>query len=128
MVSNNKSKVLYERLFRYAKKSLDLIGKLPKTPHNNHYGFQLIKSSSSPGANYIEAIEASSTKDFIHRLKICRKESKESIHWLRLIVYANKNISRVKEESGQLISEARELIKIFSSSVVTSERGLKKTK
>jgi len=120
------SEELYERLLDFAKKSLELVKKLPKTTYNIEYGSQLIRSSGSPGANYIEAVEGSSRKDFIHRLKICRKESKESIHWLRLIKYANGQIVGVAEEADELIREAGEFIKIFTSSILTSQKNLGK--
>jgi four helix bundle protein len=117
--------ILYERLLRFAKRCLDLVKKLPKTPYNMEYGRQLIRSSSSPASNYIEAMEASSKRDFIHKLKICRKESKESIQWLRLIAYANKDIVAVIRETKALILEGREFIKIFTSSILTAEKNRK---
>lgn len=122
------AELLYERLLSFGKRCQKLVDKLPKTVYNIQYGSQLIRSSASPGANYIEAIEASSPKDFAHRLKICRKECRESTHWLLLIQYANKDISEIQEELEVLIKEARELIKIFSSSILTSERNQKMKK
>lgn len=117
--------ILYERLLRFAKRCLDLVRMLPKTPYNDEYGRQLIRSSSSPASNYIEAIEASSRKDFIHKLKLCRKESKESVQWLRLIQHANNSIPVALREAEGLISEGREFIRIFTSSVLTSEKNKK---
>lgn len=76
---------------------------------------QLIRSSGSIGANYLEASESLSKKDFYMRIKISRKEAKESRYWLKL-VYANENESLVKE-SRELIQEATELMKIFGSIV-----------
>ncbi len=116
--------LLYERLLSFAKDSQQLVRKLPKNIYNIEYSSQLIRSSASPGANYIEAIEASSRKDFIHRLKICRKESRESIHWLTLIQHAN-NTGEIINDSNKLIQEAREFVKIFTSSIMTSEKSLK---
>ncbi len=120
------SEELYQRLLNFAIDCLELVRKLPKNTYNLEYGGQLIRSSSSPGANYIEAIEGFSRKEFIHRLKICRKESKESIHWIRLIKHANKNLIEIDLESDRLIKEARELIRIFSSSISTSQKNNKK--
>lgn len=73
----------------------------------------MIKASGSVGANYIEANEALSKKDFKMRIKICRKEAKESAYWLRLITETNslKNANDAKS----LTQEANELKKIFSS-------------
>ena len=97
---------------------------LPKSIHNTEYGIQLIRSAASPGENYIEAIEAFSKKEFIFRLKICKKESKESIYWLRLIQGSNVGLE-MQKENELLIVEAQEFIKIFSSSVATSEKNQK---
>ncbi len=71
---------------------------------------QLIRSSGSVAANYIEANEALSKKDFYHRIKICRKEAKESILWLRLL-----------ESPATLINEATELMKIFGAIIERSK-------
>lgn len=70
-------------------------------------GKQLIRSAGSVGANYIEANEALSKKDFLFRLKISRKEAKESIYWLRLITETNSQ--DYKKKGNQLIDEAIEL-------------------
>lgn len=115
--------ILYKRLLTFAQKCQQLVSKLPKTTYNIEYGSQLIRSSGSPGANYIEAIEAGSRKEFTHRLRICRKESKESIHWLILIQSSNKEIAWIQIESEELIKEAQEFIRIFTSSILTSERN-----
>ncbi|HSW48368.1 MAG TPA: four helix bundle protein [Candidatus Saccharimonadales bacterium] len=117
------SEELYDRLLSFAKRCQRLVKSLPKTTYNYEYSSQLIRSSASPGANYIEAIEASSRKDFAHRLKICRKESKESIHWLMLISSANEELQEVQSETKILITEAQEFIRIFTSSILTSERN-----
>lgn len=115
--------LLYERLLEFAKRCQKLVSKLPKTVYNIEYGSQLIRSSASPGANYIEAIEAISPKDFIHRLKICLKEIKESIHWLFLIEDANADSPEIKKTAKGLVEEARELVKIFSSSLATVKKN-----
>lgn len=114
---------LYERLFKFAVDCLKLVKKLPQSKYNQEYGSQLVRSSGSPGSNYIEAIEGASRKDFTHRLKICRKETKESIHWLRLIKIANDDVLEMHTEADRLISESLQLIKIFTSSILTSERN-----
>lgn len=74
---------------------------------------QLIRSSGSIGANYIEANESLSKKDFKHRIKISRKEAKESVYWLVIIIENNQNC--FKEEGDRLKNEAEELNKILSS-------------
>jgi len=75
---------------------------------------QIIRSSGSVGANYIEANEALSKKDFAMRIKICRKEAKESRYWLRLTEVRTENAEKRKQS---LIDEATELMKIFGSIV-----------
>lgn len=78
---------------------------------------QLIKSSGSIGANYCEATEAESKKDFQHKIGICKKETKETKHWLRLLACANPNL---KDRFRSLWKEAQELLLIFSKSLSTS--------
>jgi len=73
------------RTFEFAKNVRKFVKKLPKTLSNFEDAKQLIKSSGSIGANYIEAIEGLSDKDYLYRIKVCRKEAKESCFWLRLI-------------------------------------------
>src|SRR3989344_2190587 len=82
--SNSKLYDLEERTYQFAKRCRNYINKLPKTIANLEYGKQLARSSGSQAANYIEANESLSKKDFSHRIKISRKEAKESRLWLRL--------------------------------------------
>ena len=109
---------LEERTLVFAKRVREFVKKLPKTIGNIEYGKQLIRASGSVGANYIEANEALSKKDFIHRIKILRKEAKESKYWLQLVDLFNKEI--LEEERKNLLQEAIELIKIFSSIIQKS--------
>jgi four helix bundle protein len=87
--------------------------KLPKTLANIEDGKQLIKSSGSVGANYIEANESLSKKDFLLRIKICRKEAKESRYWLKLIDTKPNQI--LESERQDLEREVGELTSIFGS-------------
>lgn len=119
------TEILQNRLLKFAQKCQILTNKLPKNSHNIIYSNQLNRSSSSPGANYIEAIEASSAKEFILRLKICRKETKESNYWLVLIQTSNENLTWLKKETEELIKEGDELTKIFAASIITAERNQK---
>lgn len=104
---------LEDRTFDFAKRCRDFVKKLPRTISNIEYGTQLIRSSGSQAANYIEANESLSKKDFFHRIKICRKEAKESRLWLRLCDIGNDK--KLEKEQQALIQEAIELTKIFSS-------------
>ena len=81
MNENSKQYDLEDRTLKFAKNVRSLEKKLRKTVGNIEDGKQLVRSSGSVGANYIEANEALSKKDFIMRVKICRKESKESRYW-----------------------------------------------
>ncbi len=111
--TNTKRFDLEERTLAFAKKCRDYTKKLPQTLSNFEYSKQLIRASSSVAANYIEANEALGKKDFIMRIKICRKEAKEARLWLEL--------TEPKEDSLQiqkdLIQEATELMNIFGSIV-----------
>ncbi|MDP3312688.1 four helix bundle protein [Lutibacter sp.] len=111
--SINKTYDLEERTFQFAKEIRLFIKNLDKTIANFEDAKQVIRSSGSIGANYIEANESLSKKDFIYRIKISRKEAKESIYWLRLINETNKIPSNNKPE--ELIQESTELKKIFSA-------------
>ena len=118
-IQNPKQFDLEERTFLFAKNTAFYIKKLPKNISNLEYGKQVIGSSSSVGANYIEANEALSKKDFIMRIKICRKEAKESAYWLRLLVETNDE--KNQSEGMSLFKEAIELKKIFSSILIKTE-------
>ncbi len=115
-LSSSEAKPVYdleERTFQFAKAVRLFVKTLPKTIANIEDGKQLVKASGSVGANYREANEALSKKDFVMRIKISRKEAKESAYWLRLIDETN-NLNNSKEAKG-LMQEANELKKIFSS-------------
>lgn len=105
---------LEERTFQFAKSSRVWIKDLPRTTANTEDGKQLIRSSGSVGANYIETNESLSKKDFNFRIKICLKEAKESIYWIRLILETNDRLSE-NEIGIKLLQEATELKKIFSA-------------
>jgi len=102
---------LEERTLKFAKKIIEYTEKLPKTLANSEISKQLIRSGGSVGANYIEANEALGKKDFLMKIKISKKEAKESRYWLSL--------SRAVEGDGKerevLIQESTELMKIFGS-------------
>ncbi len=110
---NPKPYDLEQRTFEFAKAVRAFVKTLPRTLANIEDGKQLIRSSGSVGANYIEANEALSKKDFRLRIKIARKEAKETRYWLRLL-----DLGDGAEAAGQrdcLVSEATELLSILSS-------------
>lgn len=108
---------LEDRTFAFAKRSRALVRELTKTIGNIEDGRQLVRSSGSVGANYIEANEALSKKDFVLRIKICRKEAKETRYWLRLI----EATDHAGIERDALVREAQELMNIFGAIVRKSE-------
>jgi len=120
-VQNSKQYDLGDRTTDFAKNCRDFINELPITMPNKEYGKQLLRSSGSVAANYIEANESLSKRDFIHRIKICRKEAKESRLWLQLCEV--KDAENLGSDRIILINESMELVKIFSSIVNNSNVG-----
>lgn len=116
---NSKKYDLEDRTLEFARRVRSFIETLNKTAANIEDGKQLIRSSGSVGANYIEANEALSKKDFAMRIKICRKEAKESRYWLRLINANGKN--EIEAERKELEKEAQELTHIFGSIVTKTQ-------
>ncbi len=110
---NSKPYDLEERTLEFAKNVRFFVKELPKTLSNIEDIKQLVKASGSIGANYIEANEALGKKDFLLRIKISRKESKESRYWLRLI--DTGAISELENQRKVLEDEATELMNIFGS-------------
>ena len=104
---------LEQRTIEFAKNIRYFIKKLPKTIITIEDGKQLVRASGSVGANYIEANESLSKKDFVYRIKVCKKEAKESRYWLNLLEI--HNISGLEDERLRLSQEATELINIFAS-------------
>ncbi|MGB7786680.1 MAG: four helix bundle protein [Salinimicrobium sp.] len=103
---------LEERTFNFARDCRQLISKLPKSIPNYEDGKQLVRSSGSVGANYIEANEKLGDKDFSFRLKIARKEAKESVYWLKLLRSSNPEHEAT---INNILQEAEELRKILSA-------------
>ena len=110
---NTKQYDLEDRTLNFARKVREFVKKLPKTKGNFEDISQLVRSSGSVGANYIEANESFSKKDFIMRIKISRKEAKESRYWLKLI--ETDNSEGMENERNELIKESTELMNIFGS-------------
>ena len=108
--SQDKIYNLEDRTLNFAKSIRDFIKSVPKSLTNIEYSKQLIRSSASVGANYIEANESTSKKDLRMRIGISRKEAKESKYWLELLEPADIDKTR-----SVLLNEALELTKILSS-------------
>ena len=114
---NPKKYDLEERTSKFGVDIILFAQSLPQNPINSPLITQLIRAVTSIGANYMEADAAESKKDFQHKIGICKKESKESLHWLRMIAAASQNR---KEECRTYWKEAHELLLIFSSIVKKS--------
>jgi four helix bundle protein len=111
---------LEERTLIFSRNLIKLLKKIQKEEINRELLNQVIRSGTSVGANYREANDALGEKDFYMRIKICRKESKETTYWLDLILFNNSNLSN---ELNVLKQESEELTKIFSAII---SKGYKK--
>jgi four helix bundle protein len=116
---------LEERLIDFAVRIIRIAESLPKTKVGNHIAGQLIRCGTSPAPNYGEAQSAESRSDFIHKMKICLKELRETKVWLIMIVRAN--LIKPKSKLEPLINENDELISIFVTSINTANKNKKKT-
>jgi len=118
-MSTKKSYDLEERTAKLAEDIIILVKQLKPSPINTRIISQLVGSGGSIGANYSEANEAESKRDFIHKVSICKKEVKETKHWLRLLATAHP---KIKEDIKKLWQEAHELLLIFSK-IIQSSKG-----
>ena len=109
-IPKSKQYDLEQRTFLFAKDCRIFVKQLPINTQSIQDGKQLVRSSGSVAANYIEANEALSKKDFVMRVKISKKETKESILWLRLL-----------RANDSLLQEATELMKIFGAIIEKSK-------
>ena len=112
-IPKSKRRDLEDRTFEFAGCVRNFVKSLPQTLANLEDAKQLIRASGSVGANYIEANESLSKKDFRHRIKISRKEAKESRYWLRLLDVEGD--ARLEERRTAMVQEATELLSIFSA-------------
>ncbi len=103
---------LLERTAKFGETIIEFAKSIPDNTINRPLITQLVKSGTSVGANYEEADGALSKRDFMHKIGICKKESKESRHWLRMIAKAD---STKKDDAKILWQEAHELTLIFST-------------
>ena len=108
---NSKQYDLEDRCLEFARRVNKYVNNLPKTIPNNENGKQLVRSGGSVGANYIEANESLGKQDFKMRIKISKKETKESRYWLML----TQPFAQNQKEKEYLIQESTELMKIFGS-------------
>jgi four helix bundle protein len=110
--SNNQKFDLEERTAKFGEMIIDFAQTLSRNPINNPLISQLIRSATSVGANYCEANEANTKKDFRHKIALVKKEAKETMHWLRMISRANPV---TKDDCQKIWKEAHELVLIFAA-------------
>jgi len=108
---------LEERTAKFGEDIIDFVKPLKRNEVNRPLIGQIVRSATSIGANYMEADGAESKKDFIHKIALCKKESKETKHWLRMITKANPQI-----DCRNLSKEAHELALIFSSIILSKNK------
>jgi four helix bundle protein len=113
---------LEERLLEFSARIIRLVDALPNTRAANHLAGQLLRSGTSPYGNHGEVEAAESRKDFIHKLKICLKELKETRRWLRLV---KKAAMLPAPKIAPILHETEELIMIFFASIRTAEKNAK---
>ena len=113
---------LEERLLNFASNCIDAAEALPKSFAGNHIASQLVRSASSPALHYGEAQAAESPSDFIHKMKVCLKELRETFNCLRLI---NKRSWYDKARLDPFLMENNELISIFVASLRTAQKNRK---
>ena len=111
---------LEERTAKFGEEIIRFAQKIPKNTITIPLISQLIRAGTSVGANYLEADDSESKRDFVHKMGISRKESKETKHWLRMIAFA---LPSLKEEARGLWKEAQELNLIFSSIIRKKQIG-----
>ncbi len=116
--TKNYKNPLDDRTLKFGKKIIQLCKKLPKNIATTELIKQIMRSGCSVGANYREANDALSKKDFLHRMRICRKEAKETLYWLQLTLKACPEHERDIEP---LMKESQEMVKILSSIIEKSK-------
>jgi len=111
---------LDERLINFAVAIINFVETLPNTKSANHLGGQLLRSGTSPSLNYGEARSAESQSDFVHKMKVCLKELRESYNCLRILHRVEIYVSFDQVQS--LTAECNELIAIFVKSISTASK------
>ena len=115
---NQKQFDLIDRTTNFAIKIISFVKRIPLNPYTRPIIDQLIRSGTSIGANYAEADETNSRRDFINKISIAKKETKETRYWLQLII---STPGLVKAEAEDLQREARELNLIFGAIIRNSK-------
>jgi four helix bundle protein len=122
--NSDKKYDLEERLLEFASAVIDLSEKLPNSRAGNHVAGQILRSGTSPFSNHGEAESAESRDDFVHKLRVCLKELRETRRWTRLI--ERKHWVHDDPTLIFILSESDELIRIFMTSIRTAQRNAMK--
>ncbi len=109
---------LEERLLAFSVRIIEIVDALPNTRGANHVGAQLLRCGTSPYGNHGEVQAAESRRDFVHKLRVCLKELKETPRWLRLI---QRSAWLPQSKTAPILGETEQLIKIFFSSIRTAQ-------
>ncbi|HXF09190.1 MAG TPA: four helix bundle protein [Desulfuromonadaceae bacterium] len=117
---------LEDRLLEFASTIIDLSEKLPASRAGNQVAGQILRSGTSPYPNHGEAESAESREDFVHKLKVCLKELRETRRWARLI--HRKGWAKSESSLEMILTESDELIRIFMSSIKTAKENALKTR
>jgi four helix bundle protein len=121
MTNKNDKYNLEERTATFGESIIDFAKTVPLNSISKPLISQIVRSGTSVGANYMEADAAESKKDFRHKISICKKEIKETKHWLRMIAKAQPDC---KESCRNLWKEAEELTRIFATIIISTNRNL----
>jgi four helix bundle protein len=113
---------LEERTAKFGEKVIKFANKIQENSVTRPLIQQLVRSGTSVGANYCEADDAESKKDFNHKIGICKKESRETKHWLRMIAIV---VPELKEEARNLWTEGKELNLIFNAIIHSSKKNIR---
>jgi four helix bundle protein len=108
-------------LVDFAVRVINVVESLPDSKAGRHVAGQLVRSGTSPAPNYGEAQSAESQRDFIHKLKVCLKELRETLIWLKII---ERKALCPTDRLGSIVLENNELIAIFVTSILTAEKKL----
>jgi len=118
--SNQRTYDLRERSAKFGEAVIFFVKSIPLNIVTRPLISQIVRSATSVGANYAEADDAESKRDFRHKIAICRKESKETMYWFRIISSAEPT---VREASSILLDEAEQLNRIFGASLKTLDKS-----
>ena len=114
---------LAKRTKEYGKGAIQFSRSIPLTIVTKPLISQFIRSATSIGANYCEADQAQTKKDFIHKISLCKKESRETMYWIEMIIESSP---KTKDAGEMLWQEAKELTMIFNKIIITTKENLKK--